>query len=71
MPAVTYYKAIATMAEHGDEILTYIQECLGELPAINNDTSWSGLACFYLSFAVELWASEIEDELYDMIDDAA
>ena len=57
MPAVTYWQAIQTMAEHGDEVFQYIQDALGELPTPNNDISWSGLACFYLSYAVELWAS--------------
>ena len=56
MPAVTYYKAKQTMAEHGDEVLDYIVDAYGELPAIPDDASWSGIACHYLSVAVELWA---------------
>jgi hypothetical protein len=60
MPAVTYSKALATMAEHGDDVLQYIDDALGELPAPPSDASWSGLAVFYLSTAVELWASSAE-----------
>ena len=56
MPAVTYYQARDTMAEHGDEVLDYIVDAFGELPAIPEDASWSGIACQYLSVAVELWA---------------
>lgn len=63
MPAVTYYRALATMAEHGVEVLQFIEDCWGELPTPPKDTSWSGLACFYLSTAVELWASSAADVL--------
>ncbi len=63
MPAVTYYKALETMADHGDDVLQYIEDALGELPQPPRDTSWSGLAVFYLSTAVELWASSVESDL--------
>ena len=71
MPAVTYHQAATTMGEHGDDVLDYLQESLGELPKPGDDMSWSGMACFYLSAAVELWASGIEDELSEAIDEAA
>ena len=32
MPAVTYYDAKQTMAEHGDDVLQYIEDCYGETP---------------------------------------
>jgi len=63
MPAVTYHTALKTMAEHGDDVLQYIEDALGELPQPPRDTSWSGLAVFYLSTAVELWASSVESIL--------
>lgn len=63
MPAVTYYDAAKTMAGHGDEVLQYIEDVFGELPQPPRDVSWSGLAVFYLSTAVELWASSIESVL--------
>lgn len=65
MPAVTYSKALATMQEHGDDVLDYIDDALGELPQPPAGTSWSGLAVFYLSTAVELWASSAEMVLED------
>ena len=55
MPAVTYHQAAQTMSEHGDEVLDYITDILGELPKPADDESWSGMACFYLSYAVELF----------------
>jgi len=63
MPAVTYHTANKTMAEHGDDVLDFIQETLADLPPPPADSSWSGMACFYLSCAVELWASGIESEI--------
>ncbi len=63
MPAVTYHQALETMKEHGDDVLQYIEDALGELPTPAKSESWSGLACFYLSCAVELWASSVESEL--------
>ena len=56
MPAVTYHDAIATMSEHGDEILEWIED-YGEWPEIPPGCSWAGLACLFLSYAVELFAS--------------
>ena len=55
MPAVTYYDASTTMCEYGDQVLDYLEEHYGELPQPKNGASWSGMACFYLSRAVELW----------------
>jgi hypothetical protein len=63
MPAVTYAAALDVMREHGDDVLQYIEDATGELPQPPKDTSWSGLACFYLSHAVELWASSAHDTL--------
>ncbi len=60
MPAVTYYKALETMSEHGDEVLQHIQDCYGELPKPRDDESWAGMAVHYLSISVELWAGGFE-----------
>ena len=70
MPAVTYHKALATMAAHGDDVLDYIENALGELPKPPNGASWSGMVCHYLSCAVELWASSVESEVEAALDDA-
>lgn len=59
MPAVIYHQATETMSRHGDNVLQYIQDHCGELPKPKDDESWSGIACFYLSIAVELWASNM------------
>ena len=56
MPAVTYHTAAQIMAEHGDDVLEYIESVTGELPTPPRDSSWGGIAVFFLSYAVELWA---------------
>lgn len=60
MPAVTYYTANETMAQYGDDILEYIESVLGEIPQPKTGESWSGLAVFYYSYAVELWCSSFD-----------
>ena len=61
MPAVTYFIAAKTMAKHGDDVLQYIENQYGEIPAPSAGESWSGIAVFYLSLAVELWCSQFSD----------
>lgn len=60
MPAVTYYTAGQVMAEHGDDVLQFIEDSYGELPSVPDGMSWTGLAVFYLSTAVELWCSRFD-----------
>ena len=74
MPAVTYHEALATMSEYGDErggVLDYIEECTGEAPTFPVDPwSWAGLACHFMSSAVEWWAHGIADEIADALAEA-
>jgi hypothetical protein len=65
MPAVTYWRALATMNEYGDAVMQYIGYTLGELPAPDTGESWAGVACRYLSLAVELWAGDMLAQLVD------
>lgn len=67
MPAVRYSTALETMADHGDNVLQYIEDACGELPDVSGE-SWAGMACKYVSAAVELWAAGVESELDDMLD---
>lgn len=69
MPAVTYFKANKTMSQHGNDVLQYLEDNLGEIPTPKKIDSWTGLAVYYLSSAVELWASTVSDELIELIDD--
>ena len=63
MPAVTYHKANETMSKHGDDVLRFIEDHTGESPpAIDSGESWSGYACRVLSYAVELFAFNNEDQ---------
>lgn len=68
MPAVTYHQALETMTRHGDDVLQYIEDATGELPSVKGQ-SWGQMACTYVSAAVELWASNIEDQLSDKLDE--
>ena len=70
MPAVTYYDASVTMGEHGDDVLDYIDSAMGELPSIGGQ-SWSQMACTYLSAAVEIWASSVQEDAQRALDDLA
>lgn len=63
MPAVIYHKAVATMSQHGDEVMEFIVDTLGELPSPPATSNWSQLATFYLSLAVDLWAAHFNTEL--------
>lgn len=58
MPAVTYSDALKTMADYGDGIFDFIESRTGETMPPEAPQSWAGLAVWYVSFAVELWASE-------------
>lgn len=60
MPAVTYHKALQTMSEYGDDVLEYIENNYGEIPQPGKGESWSSLAVFYLSMAVELWVGQFD-----------
>ena len=66
MPAVTYHTAKAVMNEYGDDVLDYIEGDMGELPTVPQDTSWAGMAVFYLSIAVEAWVGSVYGELEGM-----
>ena len=67
MPAVTYHIANDVMHKHGDDILEYIENNLGELPPADK-VSWSGMAVLYFSTAVELFCSSIEDEIIEALE---
>ena len=63
MPAVTYHQAREIMNEHGDDVLDYIQTRWDDdLPSPPHDVSWSQIATFYLSFAIELFAMIHEEQ---------
>ena len=66
MPAVTYYKAVNTMADYGDDVLQYIDDVLGEMPRIPLGESWGGICCLFLSLAVELWAGDVMGQLEEL-----
>ena len=67
MPAVTYHEALQTMNDHGDDVLDSIE---GIVPLASPDgISWAGLACYYVSSAVELWACGVKAVLEELVID--
>jgi len=66
MPAVDYSRANEHMSKYGDEVLSYLDDMceqwpISELPAIPGGySSWSGLATYYLSLAVECYVSQYD-----------
>ena len=72
MPAVTYSTALATMNEHGDAVWDMIDDAYGLdmfHETAESATSWAGLAVAYVSMAVELWASGVEDEILEALEE--
>ena len=69
MPAVTYWQALETMNEYGDDIADVVSECYEELTFNTLNDYWAGFACKLVSIAVELWAFGIEDELTSAIEE--
>lgn len=72
MPAVVYAKARETMAEHGDDVLDYLDRAHGLDECafvLDSGQSWDGFACRVLSAAVEAWASEAAHEAVEAFDD--
>lgn len=66
MPAVTYIKARETMAEHGDDVLEFLEEYEHVSHYVSPGMSWSQIQCNILSAAVEFWAGQFDlDELED------
>ena len=71
-PKVDYYQASRTMEKHGDNVLQYLGEVCGEIPAPRRDLTelgWSGLAHHYLSTAVEKWAKDAAVTLWPRASD--
>lgn len=66
MPAVTYHEALDSMREHGDEVFAFLEErdlldlAFENIPETSR--SWAGLACHFMSVAVEAWANALHDD---------
>lgn len=59
MPAVTYRTAMRIMGVYGDEIMEYVEDQLSEI-TLPSGESWSGLAVYMVSRAVELWCGQFD-----------
>lgn len=56
MPAVTYSTAKQTMQEHGESVVTYLEDTGYSFTFDPTEHSWAGFCCDVLSAAVEHWA---------------
>ena len=63
MPAVTYYDATQLMHTHGEEVIEFIYDELGEVPQPSKDAclTFGGICVFYMSLAVEQYCSKFAD----------
>jgi hypothetical protein len=67
MPAVTYYDAKRIMAEHGDEICEYLDECVfGNAELKLSDETWGNFCVRMLSAAIERKAALMRYRLEDI-----
>ena len=55
MPAVEYHMAMNTMQSHGEAVLDYLTHYCRIHDVSIRERSWPGLACFFVSKAVEHW----------------
>jgi hypothetical protein len=67
MPAVYYTNALKVMNKHGNDVFDYLTTWLDKLPRPPKDQSWSGLASFYLCFAIDHWAHNHELEILNAL----
>jgi hypothetical protein len=72
MPAVMYFEAKQTMAQHGEDIFDFIIDRLGESALDNDFTGFGMKCCAWVCAAVELWAAEalsLIEELEEEMDE--
>jgi len=71
MPAVTYVTAQRTMAEHGDDVLNYLEGFICEPLSFDVHTeSFGGFCVRLLSLAVDIWAVSVSDQLKSAVEEA-
>jgi hypothetical protein len=68
MPAVSYRDAFWTMDDHGDDVLSYLANVGGFTEVDASQHSWAGLAVFFLSQAVDAWASSVAEECEEALE---
>lgn len=71
MPAVTYHSALKTMNDFGDEILEYLSDTGIDFNGGDIlQMSWAGMACHFVSMAVEVWATQFDvDSLAEALEE--
>lgn len=70
MPAVTYYTALETMNKYSKAVEQELEASgigeFGDTPVLDSENTWSSLAVYYVSLAVELWCGQFVDYLEDV-----
>ena len=73
MPAVIYGVAMATMAEHGQDVTDFLSDMYGDDMPEGAPMDWSLLCVDLLSMAVEAWCGQqynsLQEELEYMLED--
>ena len=65
LPAVEYWSAMNILLDHGDDVLGYLDEVLGEIPSPPEGTSWAGMACYYLCYAIDVWSGSALEQILE------
>lgn len=64
MPAITYHVARETMNTHGEDVMTFLRTAYADdVPQPDRVETWGGIASYYLSLAVEAYASDVLTDL--------
>ena len=73
MPAVEYRTAMATMAEHGQDITDFLSDMYGDDMPEGAPMDWARLCVDLLSMAVEAWCGQqynsLQEELEYMLEE--
>jgi hypothetical protein len=67
LPAINRYEAIDTMEKHGDDLCSWLYQETGEDIPIAGSVSAPDLAIDVVQYAVNLWATQKEDEVRRLI----
>tara|TARA_Y100000310_G_scaffold30979_1_gene29396 strand:- start:5156 stop:5527 length:372 start_codon:yes stop_codon:yes gene_type:complete len=71
MPAVTYVTAQRIMAEHGDDVVEYLdQACHGEYVLDVEKDTFCSFCVKVLSAAVDQWAVSVSDQLESAVEES-
>ena len=71
LPACEYVTATDTMAEHGDEVLEYLEDSGVGHELMLRGVSWGALSSHLLMMAIDLWAGRVYSAFEKEMEDIA